>query len=480
MIGRLQGSSGWSYGLSFVAMVALTLVNALWVAWIGYWSVALVFLLGVMALACVLPLYPALFAAAMSTLCWNIFFIPPVFDVQILDVQDLLMCCTYFIVALLITALTRRIRAQEERVLQREQRLSSLYQFSQRLVTAPDQEALLHAAKAEIARVLAAEVQILLPACEGESPFESHAMGVLGIPLATPENVYGCLWVCKRDAWQHGQRSFLEIVARHLALALEREALRAVAHQHALHHLSERLYDTLLDSVSHELRTPLTTIQCVLDNLQQPHILEHSQWRHSLLADLTHASLRLDHLVANLLDMSRLQSGRFQLNRDWCDPRDIVQSVLKALQYELKDYEVQVKTAAPLPLLYVDYGLVEQALFNVVHNACTHNAPGTCIVLNCGVEAERFVIRVEDQGHGIPEAQWEALFEKFYRLPDSHAPGTGLGLSIAQGFMLAHGGEITVCNLKSGGACFTLALPLTPVPQLPVEEVDDVTAHSRG
>lgn len=476
---RLQRSWGWAYGLVFVAMGGVTLVNGLWVSWIGYWSVALVFLLAVMALACVIPLYPALFAAAMSTLCWNVFFIPPVFDVQILDVQDLLMCCTYFLVALLITALTRRIRAQEERVLQREQRLSSLYQFSQRLVTATDQATLLQAAKAEIAQVLDAEVQILLSPWEGDVPFSEDVSRIRKIALTTPEKDYGYLWVHKREPWQQGQQSFLEIVSRHLALALEREGLRAMANQHALHHLSERLYDTLLDSVSHELRTPLTTIQCVLANLQEPHILEQSHWRQSLLDDLASASLRLDHLVANLLDMSRLQSGRFQLHRAWCDPLDIVQSVLKALQHELKDYTVQVKTPGPLPPLHVDYGLFEQALFNVVHNACTHNTPGTQITLSCAVEASQFVVRVEDQGKGIPEGQWDALFEKFYRLPDSDAPGTGLGLSIAQGFMLAHGGEIRVCNLKSGGASFTLALPLAPMPKLPLE-VDDATTHSRG
>jgi two-component system, OmpR family, sensor histidine kinase KdpD len=466
----------FSYGFALMAMLMLTLVNAIWAPWIGYWSVALVFLLGVMALACVLSLRPALFAAALSVVCWNIFFIPPVLNVQIRSVQDMLMCVTYFIVALIITGLTRRIRDQEERVKQREQRLSALYRFSERLVLATDRLSLLALAEEEIKTALAAHVQFLSQE-EGQNALSGSEDLVKLLPLCTSAAHYGWVRAVRTEPWELGQQYLLDIFARHLALALEREALREVATQHELNRLSENLYDTLLDSVSHELRTPLTIIQCVLANLQQPDIMSQPHWRQESLTDLENASLRLDHLVANLLDMSRLQSGRVLLNQDWCDPMDIVHSALKSLEQERLRYPIEIIALSRLPLLYVDFTLLEQALVNLVHNALTHNAPETTIRISLGIEDERLLIEVADQGTGIPEMYLPFVFDKFYRSPDVQSPGTGLGLSITQGFVLAHGGEIKVSNASTGGACFSVYLPISPLPDMPVE-VDDVPTYS--
>lgn len=467
------------YLLALGALGLLTMLNGLLAPWVGYWSVALLFLLGVMALATVLSLRPALLVAALSALCWNVFFIPPVFNLHIRNLSDLLMCLTYLVVALIIAGLTRRIRAQEARVRLREQRLEVLYRFSGRLVEAHSRESLLQLAREEISQALQAEVRIVSDAQLDTValPDLKGAVADQRIALQTAVSSYGQLEVRQPESWDQGQQHLLEILSRHLALALEREALREAATQLELNRISETLYDALLDSVSHELRTPLTTIQCALANLHQPEIIGNATWRQQLFSDLEGASLRLAHLVANLLDMSRLQSGRLQLNRAWCAPADIVNSALKALAQELAAYPLKVSLPADLPLMYVDFGLLEQALSNLIHNALTHNPPGTGIVIQLSQVAGNLRMQVQDQGPGIPVHSLPHLFEKFYRSPEAKAPGTGLGLSISQGFVEAHGGQLTVSNLSGGGACFCIHLPIIEVPHIPLEE-DDAPTHS--
>ncbi|MEZ0367641.1 MAG: ATP-binding protein [Candidatus Sericytochromatia bacterium] len=472
---------GREYLLALGALALLTLGNSLLVAWIGYWSVALLFLLGVMGLACVVSAGPALLAAALSVLVWNIFFIPPLFNLQIRSLQDLLMCLTYFVVALLITGLTGRIRL-------REQRLGLLYRFSGRLLEAGNRESLLAIAEEEIAKALQARVrlipadqmhaldladkELMLEAIAKRSPVaDSHSYYV---PLLTPTRNYGVIGLF--GDLDQGQQHLLDILGRQLTLALEREALHETATQAQLNRISETLYDALLNSVSHELRTPLTMIQASVDNLRHPRILSQDAQRQALLEDLEVARRRLSHLVANLLDMSRLQSGRLQLNRNWCEPGDIVRAALKSLQQELAAYALEVRIPPDLPLLCADFVLIEQAVINLIHNACIHNPPGTVIRVTLALEAEELAIEVADQGKGIPPESLPHLFEKFYRVPGTRSTGTGLGLSITKGFLEVHGGRLTVANQPGGGACFTLRLPIPELPGVPAEE-EDVPAY---
>lgn len=466
-------SEGKEYLLAFAALCLLTGSNALLRPLIGYWSVALLFLLGVMGMACILSLWPALLSAALSALLWNVFFIPPRFKLQIRSLQDLLMCMTYIVVALLIVGLTARIRAQEASVRLREKRLELLNRFSQLLVEAGSRETLLALAEEEITQALESEVAILSPAAAAERAGSvAHSL-----KLAGAAGDYGMLRLSQDAILDQGQLTLLETLSRQLTLALDRETLHEAATEAQLSRFSETLYNSLFDSVSHELKTPLTAIRCAIDNLRQPQVLSQSELRQALLEDLEEAGRRLTHLVANLLDMSRLQASHLTLNREWCEAGDIVRAALKALRQDLGETPLQVEIPADLPLLHADFGLLEQALINLIHNSFTHNPPGTGIRISLSAAGKELEIRVTDNGRGIPPESLPQLFEKFYRAPGTRSSGTGLGLSITRGFVEAHQGRIRVENLPQGGSCFTLILPVPDLPDLPAED-EDVPAYS--
>ena len=482
------------YLLAGASMFGLTLLSLLLVDWIGYWSVALIFLLGVMGLAFALRRGPVLLAAGMSALLWNFFFIPPLYTLHIRNLHDNLMCLVYLITATLMAGLTTRVRAQEASGRQREARLAMLYRYARQLGEAEGETQLIEVARSAIQEALPAATVFLpvkgvsqlaqgglaskewsvaqwafahrrpagrftetLPAAEGHY-----------IPLSTAEGIYGVLGVLTHSL-SFEQRQLLEALCHQLALALEREWLHEATTRNRLSQMSETLYNALLNSVSHELRTPITTIQGAVQNLQTEEVQAAPALRQAMEDDLLSASRRLDHLVANLLDMSRLQSGKISLHQSWCDAGDILRAAIKTLERELRDSPLQLSLPPELPPIQADFGLLEQAIINVIHNAMVHNAPGTALRLGIQASDRWLSLSIHDAGKGIPAASLEHLFEKFYRAPDARSGGTGLGLSIAKGFIEAHGGRITASNPPEGGACFLIELPVADLPSLPPE-----------
>lgn len=216
-----------------------------------------------------------------------------------------------------------------------------------------------------------------------------------------------------------------------------------------------KLYNTLLNSLSHELRTPIATIIGATDNLlEQPSRLSAGDSR-KLLSEIAVASLRLNRQVDNLLNMSRLESGYIQPKKDWCNIHELVCSIIKNLEEQLVRHRVEICVREGLPLVRMDYGLMEQAIGNLVYNATLYTPEGSLIRIGAdcpGGEGDGSVlIFVEDNGPGFPEEEIGKVFEKFYRLNDAGIRGSGLGLSIVKGFVEAHNGTVTLTN-RGGGA----------------------------
>lgn len=221
-----------------------------------------------------------------------------------------------------------------------------------------------------------------------------------------------------------------------------------------------KLYNTLLNSLSHELRTPISTIIGATDTLQSEQNKLSDNNKTELISEISKASLRLNRQVGNLLNMSRLESGFLQPKTDWCDINELVYDVINQLKDILQNKPVEVKIEESIPLFKLDYGLLEQVLLNLVHNAAIYIPKNASITIRAAVSKEnKLVLIIEDTGNGFPENEIDQVFDKFYRLKNSSVGGTGLGLSIVKGFVEAMNGTIILENGEEFGSKFTIEIP---------------------
>ena len=222
-------------------------------------------------------------------------------------------------------------------------------------------------------------------------------------------------------------------------------------------HESDKLYKTLFNSISHELRIPVATIMGASDSLlTSQHPLEIQK---ELSHEIFKASKRLNRLIENLLNMSRLESGRITPRLDWCDIHDLINKVTESLQDELKPFNLHVVIPDDMPFVKIDFGLMEQVLYNLIYNATQYASISTNLRVKAFYDNGILTLQIMDRGPGFPTKEISLIFNKFYRVEGSEAGGTGLGLSIAKGFIEAHKGTITAENRQNGGAKFTIKIP---------------------
>jgi len=221
---------------------------------------------------------------------------------------------------------------------------------------------------------------------------------------------------------------------------------------------SVKFYNTLLNSLSHELRTPITTIIGCADNLQtnSPRLSEKD--KADLVTEISVAGVRLNQQVENLLNMSRLESGFFQVKKDWCDINELIYKTLGRLESNLKNYKVAVYISEHLPLFKLDFGLMEQVIYNLIINITQHTPEDTLITIQAECIKGSLVITIADNGKGFPENEIDNVFNKFYRLKGARTGGTGLGLSIVKGFVEAHNGTVRLENLPVRGSKFEIEI----------------------
>ena len=460
-----------------------------------YLAAGLAQLLGVILLSLRVGRRPVLLAGVLGALVWNFFFIPPRFTFEIDKVEDALLFATYLVVALVAGQLTARVRAQVVDEQARERRASALLRLTRALAEARTLDDGAFAALRQIDELFSAQSTLLLAADDATPPTPHFAASVtldekeLGVarlahlrrrptgrftdtlpgcagfylPLLREDASLGVLGIHVPSAGTLTleQRDLLEAFARQLALMAERDRLAAVQERERLLAESEKLHRALLDSVSHELRTPLAVITGSLENLAaDPDPVRKA----SLLRETRLATSRLNRLVGNLLDQTRLESGTLRPRPDWCDPRDLINAALDAAREALDAdaHPVAVDLPDDLPPIRADFALTEQALANLLLNAARHTPAGTPVFVTAGIDrgGERFFFTVADRGPGLPAAMKDRLFQKFARGDAAKAGGLGLGLSIVRGFIVAQGGEVVVGENPDGrGAVFTLYLP---------------------
>jgi two-component system sensor histidine kinase KdpD len=483
-------STGGEYLLAGGTVGAITL-GALLLPQNYYLAAGLVYLLAVILLSLRIGRGPVLAAGVLSALTWNFLFIPPRFTFSIGRVEDGLLFGTYFVVALVAGQLTARIRAQALAERLREGRATALFHLTRALAEARTLDEAVFAALRQADGLFNARTSLLLvggapaalhPHFAGSFALDDKERAVAEwsfrnrraagrftdtlpasagfyLPLLRDDRSVGALGVVvPRD--QHltlAQRDLLEAFARQLAMSVERESLRAAGEREKLLAESERLHRALLDSVSHELRTPLSVIGSAAEGLEEA----EPGLRKSLVAEIRTAARRLNRLVGNLLDQTRLDGGVLKARLDWCDARDLVNAALDEVRDAAAGHPLEVSVPEDMPPIRADFTLMVQALANLLLNAALHTPPSTEIFVTAGIErgGRRVFFTVADRGPGFPRGMKERLFKKFERGDVARSGGLGLGLSIARGFVSAQGGEIAVGENPGGGAVFTVYLP---------------------
>ena len=221
-----------------------------------------------------------------------------------------------------------------------------------------------------------------------------------------------------------------------------------------------KLYKTLFDSISHELRTPIATIVGATDNLSSQTAPPLTETNKSKLVDeISIAAFRLNRLIDNLLNMQRLESGFLKLKLDWCDINEIIGSILTRLKTELETHSVKIEIDQDFPQVKIDDGLIEQAIYNIVYNAAVYTPEDSLIKIEVGLNNNTLIVQISDNGQGFDGEHIKHVFTKYYSNKNKKG-GMGLGLSISKGFIEAHAGSISVENQASGGAKFTIKIPV--------------------
>jgi two-component system, OmpR family, sensor histidine kinase KdpD len=459
-------------------------------SYVGYQSVSFILLFVVAILATFLGIGPILLSSTLSALIWNYLFIPPQFTFHISKPEDVLMFFMFFIIALLNGVLTSRVRKQERLTRDREERTNALYRLSYALVKANGLDETVEVAKKYIKQYFSADALFILQ--DGNNQLHHYKDEKKIVPLSNEafsvavwtfrnskkagkytetlpllENTFypllgtrikpGVVMIQLTGRPSGEKEEFWNTFLAQISIAVEREFFNEMALRANLLDESDKLYKALFNSISHELRIPVSTIMGASDTLLENKYSDEAKTR--LCQEIFKASQRLNRLIDNLLNMSRLESGHLTPHLDWCDVHDLVNKAAENLEDDLSTFNLHVVIDENMPLIKLDFGLMQQVLFNLLYNATQHAPSGTNIRVKIYYDQGYCIIQVMDRGPGFKQEVLPLIFKKFFRAEESKPGGTGLGLSIVQGFVEAHKGTVTAENRKNGGARFTIKIP---------------------
>jgi two-component system sensor histidine kinase KdpD len=500
-VGRLARPTNWRQLGWAVGAVGLCAVLG-W-AMFPYFELAniiMVFLLGTVVVAPRLSRPFTILTSILSVAAFNFFFVPPYFTFAVSDVRYFVTFAVMLIVAIVVSSLTLRIRQQADSARHRERRTAALYDLSRELASMRGEQDLVQAAARHISEVFGCQVVVLRPAPTGglmtkaahPVPFEIDAdeggvgrwvfehrqMAGLGaetlpgaqalyVPLIASQGIVGVLGVKPPDSHAFAdpeQLHLLETYANQTAVAIERAILAEEARRAQVEIEAERLRNALLSSVSHDLRTPLTTIMGSASSLLEDGThFQRGTWQ-DLLQSILDEAERLNRLVSNLLDMTRLEAGTLAVKKDWLPLEEVVGTALARMEKRLGDRPVAIRIPADLPLVQIDGVLIEQVLINLLDNGIKYTPVRSGIDISASVSDGAVRVEVADRGPGFAPGEEGRIFDKFYRGQTADSRGVGLGLAICRAIVEAHSGRIWAENRPGGGALFRFTLPAKDVP----------------
>lgn len=463
---------------------------------IGYQIVAFGLMFTVSIVALFMGVGPVLLSATLGALIWDFFFLPPPFTLHVNEPEDVLMLIMFFIIALLGGVMTSRVRKQERLTRERELRTNALYQLTRDLSMTSGIDEVIRVSVRDIKEYTGFGCSFLLQAGNNFRDRKIKPEGSLSLsdsaytiaewsfnnsreagrftesfssseytfyPLLGNKLNLGTVIIRQMKPLSGDEAVFWEAYRTQITNALEREFLNDTARRASILSESDKLYKSLFNSISHELRIPVATILGASDTLVSGEF--DSETGKRLFVEINKASERLSRLIDNLLNMSRLESGRISPGLDWHDVHDLTCKVMEELKTELNGFNVDISIPEDMPLVRIDFGLIENVLKNLVLNSTQYSKQGTTILIKMYYENNNFFMQVMDRGPGFPPGEFQNVFNKFYRLEGSISGGTGLGLSIVKGFVNAHNGDVSIENRKNGGARITVRIP-TVIPDL--------------
>jgi two-component system sensor histidine kinase KdpD len=482
-------------------VAASTVLAALVFQFLSVTDLAMVYLLGVVLVASRYGRGPSLSAALLSIAVFDFFFVPPFYTFAVSDVRYLLTFVVMLVIALVMSALTHRIRAQAETARAREGDTATLYAMSRDLAAARGRGELVAVTERHLSGTFGAQVQVLLPNEAGrvEIPvgadpafpmdekersvaqwaFDHRQAAGVGtdtlpaaqahyVPLEGSAGVIGVMGVRPEDPRRFQDpalQRLLETFAAQAAGALERALLAEQAQREQVEAEAERLRTALLSSLSHDMRTPLGAITGAASSLLEDQGALTAAARRDLTQAILEESTRMNRLIGNLLDMIRVESGALQVQKDWQPLEEVVGVALIRLESRLREHPVTVHLPPDLPLVLMDGLLIEQVFVNLLENAVKYTPAGAPVEITASAAEGAIVVDVADRGPGFAAGEEGKVFDKFYRVAGATSvAGVGLGLTICRGIVTAHGGRIWAENRPGGGAVFHFTLPLAGQP----------------
>ena len=502
-------------GVLIVIAVALA-VGLLIRSQLSVANIALVFLAGVVFCAARWGLRPALLACLLSVLALNFFFFPPLHNLSVDDPENVVAVITFVGVAVFVGRLTARARADAALAERRAKVTEELYAFARELTRIDDLDELLVLTAREVATATATETLLLVPsqdvltiraAVPSIDSLDPADLAEADRRLANPgaasadnaptgaveaaSYMFLSLWAgggpvavlgLRRDGrpprLDEEQRRFVGAIADQVAVAIKRLSLADDVERARVSAETESLRSAMLSAISHDLKTPLASILGAATSLGSYSSYFEQQQRDELVTTIREEAERMSCFIANLLDITRVESGTLDVRTEATDVEEVIGAAVRRVRRLLGSRRLTLRVAPDLPMLPLDGVLLEQVLFNLLDNAAKYAPQQSTIEIEAKLVNDRVVIKVMDEGPGVPAKELSRIFEKFYRSGQRgrQRAGTGLGLAICRGFVEAMGGRIIAGNRTDHpGAVIMIGFPLPPggAPSQPPVADDD-------
>jgi len=494
----------WKSYLKALGLVVLaTLIGQLMHKYFTPTTIAMLYIFCVVIAAYYWGLGQSILVSVTGVLAFDFFHVPPYLTFRVADTQYIITFFALLAVAVIISYLTQRVRQQTESVIRRERQTVALYALGRDLAVSNNLESYIRVISNRAKETFGLDAVIFLPEGENKDTLKlytgsakisndenelaaaiwafqhqkivGHGTDTLPnakaryLPMVTARGPVGVIAVSSTDTKDEltiEQEHLLEAYANLAAVAIESILLANEAQNTQVLQNTEKLQTALLNAVSHDLRTPLVSVIGVLSSLQEEGMHLDDAAKMNLIQVAREEAERLNHLITNLLDVSRIEAGVIKISKRQSDVQDLVGAALEQLGSRTSGRPVNMEIPAELPYVSVDFGLIVQTLVNILDNALKYSPDNSPIDIRARQVGQEMQIEIADRGIGIPPADLAHVFDKFYRIqrPDN-VTGTGLGLSICKGIVEAHSGRIASENRPGGGTIIRLFLPVAKLDQ---------------